>query len=98
MAELEWKKIIKDPKEKLIFKALEDKQWDWRTLRALTKASGLSKNAVLEVINKYPTLIRKSTTPSQSGESLYTLQERYFARKSFFQQGWDFMGSTTEGD
>lgn len=93
MAEIEWRKLINDPSEKLVFEALEDDRWDWRTLRALTKASGLSENDVLKIINKYPTLVRKSITPIQSGENLYTLQERYFKRKSLLKKSWDFLST-----
>jgi hypothetical protein len=95
MTELDWRKIVADPAEIKIFEALEDHQWDWRTLSALTRVSGLAPEKVQGVVVKYPTLVRKSAVPGPKGEELYTLQSRYYARKSFLKLGWDFLSTTS---
>jgi len=95
--ETDWRKVITDSKETKIFEALEDPQWEWRTVGALAKISGLSNEEVRKVLNKYPKFIRKSLVPSQDGEDLYTLQQRYFGRlniRSFFTDTSSSSGSS----
>ncbi len=91
MAELNWRNAITDERERKIFEALEDPRWDWRTVRALSKASGLEPEKVLTIITKYPHLIRKSAVPSEKGEDLFTLQSRFYQSKKW----WDFLTTTT---
>jgi hypothetical protein len=91
MAELNWQSIITDDKERKIFEALEDPKWDWRTVRALSRESGLEAGEVRAIIGKYPELIRKSEVPSQKGEDLYTLQSRFYEGT----KGWDFLSSSS---
>lgn len=89
MAELNWRNAVTDERERKVFEGLEDPRWDWRTLRALSQASGLETEKVLGIIAKYPHLVRKSAVPSQKGEDLYTLQNRYYKSK----KAWDYLSS-----
>ena len=91
MDELNWRNVITDEREIKIFEALEDPKWDWRTVRALSKASGLEPEKVLTIIVKYPRLIRRSSVPSEKGEDLFTLQSRFYQNK----KGWDFLSTST---
>lgn len=83
MDETDWRNVITDPVETKIFEALEDARWDWRTLRALSKASGLDPSVIRSILRKYPALVRRSSLSGPSGGELYTLQRRYFQRLSF---------------
>ena len=90
-----WRDAVTDPREILIFEALEDPKWEWRTLAALARTSGLSETEVRGIMMKYPMLVRRSGIPSESGDELYTLQSRYFARQSPLEKVWTFMSSNT---
>ncbi len=95
MFETDWRKLVTDPQEMRIFQALEDERWHWRTIGALAKASGMQHEEVRRVLEKYPTLVRKSLVPSQSGEELYTLQQRYFERQKPLEKFWNFLSSSS---
>lgn len=82
--ETDWRKVISDPIEIKVFEALEDPRWEWRTLSALSRVSGLDHEGARRIFRKYPSLIRLSVVPAPNGEELYTLQRRYFDRLSIF--------------
>ena len=82
MFETDWRNVITDPSERKIFEALEDPKWEWRTVAALSGASGLSQEEVRRVLRSHPGLVRKSIVPSHKGAELYTLQRRFFDRQS----------------
>ena len=90
MAELDWRSIITDEREIKMFGALENPKWDWRTVRALSRESGLDQEAIQKIIKMHPELIRKSDVQSQNGEDLYTLQSRFYERK----RSWEFLSSS----
>jgi hypothetical protein len=87
----DWRSLVSDAKHAEIFEALEDPRWEWRTVSALARASGLDVAEVLKVLNSYLSLVRRSPTPGPQGEDLYTLQSRYFERKNPLQRAWDFL-------
>jgi len=91
----DWIQVVTDIDEKKVFEALADKTWDWRTINALCGVSGLSEKQVQKTLAKYPVLVRKSRVPSKKGEDLYTLQERYLARKSIFEKILTFTSSSS---
>lgn len=95
MDTLDWHSIIEDSRERSMFKALDNPSWEWRTVRALSRESGLTSDEVRTVIARYRQLIRQSGVPSEDGEDLYTLQSRYYERKSPLQKGWDFLSSSS---
>ena len=90
MAELDWRSIITDEREIKMFEALENPKWEWRTVRALSRESGLDQKAIQKIIKMHPELIRKSDVQSQNGEDLYTLQSRFYKRK----RSWEFLSSS----
>ena len=96
--ETDWKKVVTDPTEKLVFEALADATWEWRTLGALFRVSKLSEAEVRRILNQYPQLVRKSKVPSENGEDLYTLQERYFERQSPIQKWWHFTSTSSSSN
>jgi len=91
MIKINWRNAITDEQEKKIFEALENPKWDWRTARALSKATGLKPEKVLIIIAKYPHLIRRSAVPSEKGEDLFTLQSRFYQNK----KGLDFLTTSS---
>jgi hypothetical protein len=86
-----WREFVKDPEEIKLFEALEDPKYEWRTLAALQRASGMSEADILRVLQSRPSLVRE--THSRSGEPLWTLQERYWRRPGLVQI-MDFISHT----
>lgn len=86
--ETNWREVVRDPKEVMIFEALEDTRYDWRTLRALSRISKLSEDEVRMILAKYPRLVRRGL--SENGKELFTLQASFFSKLST----WTF---TTSG-
>ena len=68
--------IISDPRERKVFEALADPEWDFRTVSGLSKATGLSEAEIRATLDKYPLLIRKSLVPARNGHELFTLHSR----------------------
>ena len=93
--ETDWRSVIKDAAELRIFEALEDPQWQWRTVPALARVSGLDEESVRKVLSRYPEFIRQSLVPSEAGDDLFTLHERRLKQKSFWEKGWDFLGPSS---
>lgn len=95
MFQTDWRQVISDPTERKIFEALEDPKWDWRTISALSGASGLDTESARRILQKYPVLVRQSTVPGPNGEELYTLQRRHFERQSVVEKIWTNVSSST---
>lgn len=71
-----WEKRIKDPPERPIFEAMSQPRWDFRTIKGIASATGISEIQVQKVVESHPDLIRKSRVPNKMGEALFTLQEK----------------------
>jgi hypothetical protein len=91
----DWRQVVTNPAEVQIFEALEDPQWQWRSIGALSRVSGLPESEVRSVLYKYPSLVRKSSVPSADGQDLFTLQQRYYENKNPFDKGWDFLAPSS---
>jgi hypothetical protein len=90
----DWRQVVRDPREIKIFEALEDPQYEWRTLKALQRVSGMSEREVMQVLDRNRSLIRQAR--SQSSEPIWTLQERYWKRGGIIQL-LDFISHTSTG-
>lgn len=86
MFETDWRNLITEPAHRKVFEALEDPRWEWRTTGALSKASGLEVPEVEALLQDYPSLVRKSLVPGPGGKDIFTLQRRYFERKSVLEK------------
>jgi hypothetical protein len=71
-----WSTLLTDPKERKVFEALSDPQWDFRTIDGISKATGLAPDYVKVVLDKYPDLVRKSLVRDNDGRELFTLASR----------------------
>lgn len=59
----------------LIVQALEDQRYQWRTMDALTRASGVREQDVLEVLRSMCDQIVRATTGD--GRTVYTTRKHY---------------------
>jgi len=82
----EWEGRIADFKERKVFEALSDPEWDFRTVDGVSRATGLQEGEVTAVLEKYPDLIRKSPVPDAKGRELYTLRSRGIAAQELLAQ------------
>ena len=74
---MDWKDVIHDPDEKLVFMALDGPSYTWRTVGGIARQTGLSEARVLNILSKYNLkLTRLSETPSISGQALVGLLEK----------------------
>ena len=89
-----WIKQIKDPHARPIFEAMSQPRWDFRTIKGIASATGISEIQVQKVVESYPDLIRKSRVPNKTGEALFTLKEKpvklreRFAEARTYLAGW----------
>ena len=74
---MNWKDIITDPDEVLVFMALDGFYDTWRTIGGIARQTGLSEDRVFEILKKYHSaLISMSDVPSLSGSPLFGLFEK----------------------
>ena len=66
----------------LVTKALEDPNWDWRTVRGVVQSTGLSEERVRELLESSTSMLR-SILPGKGGKTLYTTRQHYKKRRSF---------------
>jgi hypothetical protein len=65
-----------DSTTKAIYEALQDPQYDFRTISGIANATHIMAGVVRTTLEKHPELFRLSAVPAPTGESLYTLKER----------------------
>jgi len=68
-----WQEIVTDLKERRIFELLDDPKWDFRTMNALKKSTGMSEREIENIITKHLGLIRESPVRDEEGRRLFTL-------------------------
>ena len=78
-------------KEKALFQALADEKWEWRTVGALVRESGMAEEAVYRTLEKHKKVIMKSSITDRYGNELYTLQSRYIKTKRSLKRKLSFI-------
>ena len=66
-----------------VIKALENPKYDWRTIDGIVKDTGLSKEAVIEILRTLEELVIRSSIPAKDGRLLYTTRDHYSKTQSF---------------
>jgi hypothetical protein len=56
--------------------ALDNANWDFRTVESIAKETGLPKSNVIEILEKNQDVFRKSPVADKSGRNLFTLASR----------------------
>jgi hypothetical protein len=70
----DWTKVITDLREKKVFSALDNPEWDFRTIEGLKRDTGLDADEVRKVLGKYAVLIR--AVASAKYGTVYQLKNR----------------------
>jgi hypothetical protein len=72
----DWTQVVEEPEGRKLFEALADERWDFRTVKGLSSATGLSEERVRDLLRKYHGLVRQSLVLDRQGRELYTLASR----------------------
>lgn len=62
--------------ENEVFAALDNDNFEWRTINGIAKETGLSTDVIANVIYSNGSSIVKSSAVNQYGDSLYSLRSR----------------------
>lgn len=62
--------------DQLMFTALTDKEWDWRTLAGFEKSTGLDENVILDFLKRYSDKLERVES-AEYGTTLYRLKSRW---------------------
>ena len=74
---MNWQQAVTAPDEIKVFMALDGPNYTWRTIGGIARQTGLSEQAVAQILAKYNlSLTRLSETPSISGSALVGLIEK----------------------
>lgn len=84
-----WQNAVTDSKEISVFHALENPDWDWRTLDGLKKATGLDASEILTIAYKYPQYIRSGQSNSKG--TVFQLKDRAPSGNSFKENAIDWL-------
>jgi len=68
----------------IVFSALENPKYRWRTINGLAKETGVDEATVKRVLNRINDAIVKSSIPSTSGDDLYTTRRHLKKMENVF--------------
>ena len=83
-SEEDLRKSLEDAITRAIFKALEDPQWDWRTVDGLAEDTGLPSDHIRTALESSSDDVIRSRAPDSEGRVLYTTRRHYTKRRGFF--------------
>ncbi len=88
---MNWEEKITEPKEKAVFAALANPEWDFRTVQGIAAETHLAEDEVRQIIERHADLVRKAEVLDKRGRELFTLgsrpvsvQEKLAALRAFF--------------
>jgi hypothetical protein len=62
------------PEEKLVFEALDDRRWSWRTIQGIADSTGLDLSTIKNILSSHSDLLRINV--SEQYGPIYQLIER----------------------
>jgi hypothetical protein len=68
--------------EEKVLRALENPQFDWRTIEGISKETGLAVEAIRMALENLKDIVIRSSIPASDGRSLYTTRRHYNSRQS----------------
>jgi len=68
--------LSEKPELHAVEEALEDTRWDFRTIEGLAADLEVEPNAVREIFQSHPEIVRKSVLTDRHGRHLYTAHGR----------------------
>lgn len=71
-----WRETVTQPDEILVFLALDDDKYRWRTIAAVSRQTGVDRERILQIVASHPEYVRLSRAPSTTGEPLLGLIDR----------------------
>ena len=87
LTEEELRKSLEDAITKvnksLVLRALEDPEWDWRTVQGVVRDTGLTEELITAILEASPDEVIRSRVPDARGRALYTTRRHYTSRRGF---------------
>lgn len=77
---------ILDENGQRVVRALENPQYDWRTIDGISEETGLDRWTVASIIQFLPNVnveVVQSSIPDKRGRPLFTTRKHYLERRSF---------------
>jgi len=88
--DVSWKDQITNETERKVLKALDDRNWSWRTLAGLSKSADVPQAEVFHVLSKYKDNIR--VAKSEKYGAIYQLLDRTEpAEEPFIERALDYL-------
>jgi predicted transcriptional regulator len=69
-----------------VIKALENPNYDWRTMDGVAKETKLSRERVFEIIESLSDIVIRSSVPDEKGRDLYSTRKHYSKTQSLVSQ------------
>jgi len=91
----DWREEVRDPEARLVFEALADRRWDFRTIDGLAEATRLPATRVREILLEYRPFVRQSPVLDRRGRELYTLSSRASTLREFISSARAFISKST---
>jgi hypothetical protein len=67
-----------DPDQRnIVVRALEDPNYEWRTVEGVAEQTGLAASSVRQILDELNGEIIRSSIPDESGRNLYTTRKHY---------------------
>ena len=67
-----------------VIKALENPDFQWRTLDGISRETGLSQIEILQVFQEIEGQLLRSAEPDKHGKTVYTTRRHYYSTQGFF--------------
>jgi hypothetical protein len=62
---------------KMVIDALEDKQYDWRTVEGVAGQTGIPATKIQDILKNLESEVVRSAIPDELGRALYTTRKHY---------------------
>ena len=85
---------VSDPRDRKVLEALDNPNWDFRTVSGIAKDTGLSESEVRQILEKYPDYIRRSPLPDARGYGLYSLRSKPVTLQELLSEARTFISKT----
>ncbi len=71
-----------NPDAQKVLNALQNPEYDWRTVDGIVQETGLSAEVVQQFLDTATDEVVQSTTPDARGHALYTTRDHFKSRKN----------------
>ena len=74
--------MVLSEKGRRILTALENPEYNWRTVEGISNETGLGQSEVAEILSSLSDQIVQSSLPNKKGQVLFTTRRQYYRSRS----------------